>query len=745
MICKSSIILYPLFCKPTNAITEPVRESQWKSHCLVVLGLAVLVGIAFSNSFQSGFVLDNEFIIQDDPRLRAADWKNLWLVFTQDYWYPRGVGGLFRPLTTLSFLVEYSLFGYGENPTHYHWTNLLLHLLNATLVYFLMLRLTEKWGVASGAAGLFAVHPVTTESVTNLIGRSDLLAAASVLGGTLLYSKSTDETNSRRWIWLVLLMLTTAVGILSKENAVIVIAILPLYDLAYRMRANSMSIGNIFRSFSGWFLKGYIALVPVIVGFFLIRYWMLKSHGPSMLAWADNPMRAMDFWSARLTAIKIIGYELGILLFPLHLSCDYSFNAIPISSWRMTGFEDAKAIVALVILISLGFCVWVRYRRGGRVALFLAGWFFFALLPTANLLFHIDSMMAERFLYLPLVAFVGLFSLVLHALGSRVHRYAFITSLVILIGILGFRTHLRNENWQSNLTLWTSAARVCPQSFRVQRSLAWAMYKQDVEQADLDTIIEVAQKAVAIVRPLPIEQGDEKSHLFLGMFYGLKADKQSPRDANGFIVLTDESRKSFEQSIVELECAQAIGEAHDARRVKALIAVGQSEDELDVTGPKSVYENLWVTYTRLGRHTDAATTLQKIHAITPLSPVVYQSLPDELILSGKMQEAKVVILQALLLGMESKVALQQLTTIYASEQAQSNLPIVPDGQTLRLDLTNPLVRADIDAAFSQLIELLLRDRDFVSAEKVREASKGYACDPAPLNALFERLGPKNKK
>ena len=173
--------------------------------------------------------------------------------------------------------------------------------------------------------------------------------------------------------------------------------------------------------------------------------------------------------------------------------------------------------------------------------------------------------------------------------------------------------------------------------------------------------------------------------------------------------------------------------------------MGKSEDELGVTGPTSVYENLWVTYSRLSRHAEAAATLQKIQAITPLAPMVYQSLPDELVLSGKLREARIVIFQALLLRMESKVALQQLTTIYASEQAHSNSPVVPDGQTLRLDLANPLVRADVDSAFAQLIELLLRDRDFVSAEKVREASKGYACDPAPLNALFERLGQKNKK
>ncbi len=78
-----------------STLDDSNLRRRWFSHWLVVVCLFVIISILYSNSFQSGFVLDNEFIIQGDPRLRAANWENVWLVFTEDYWYPKGVGGLF--------------------------------------------------------------------------------------------------------------------------------------------------------------------------------------------------------------------------------------------------------------------------------------------------------------------------------------------------------------------------------------------------------------------------------------------------------------------------------------------------------------------------------------------------------------------------------------------------------------------------------------------------------------------------
>src|SRR5438093_932768 len=80
--------------------------------------------------------------------------------------------------------------GGGENPAGYHVLNLLLHWVNAVLVYCLALAVLTDARAAFFTAALFTTHPIATEAVTNIIGRADLLATLAVLGGTLLYLRS---------------------------------------------------------------------------------------------------------------------------------------------------------------------------------------------------------------------------------------------------------------------------------------------------------------------------------------------------------------------------------------------------------------------------------------------------------------------------------------------------------------------------------------------------------------------------
>src|SRR5208282_3183681 len=88
-------------------------------------------------------------------------------------------------------------------------------------------------GTAFFVAALWAVHPVLTESVTNMIGRSDLLSAMAVLGGFLMYLKSTESAGLRRLAWLAGLMAVTAVGVFSKESSVVIVGVIALYELSW--------------------------------------------------------------------------------------------------------------------------------------------------------------------------------------------------------------------------------------------------------------------------------------------------------------------------------------------------------------------------------------------------------------------------------------------------------------------------------------------------------------------------------
>src|SRR5882724_766677 len=195
----------------TKATQQPEAEGPPKTklwptvgtpaHLAIVFVLGVIVLFTYANTVHNtGFALDNKFIILEDPRLRDASPNNLRLIFHEDYWWPKAVSGLYRPLTTLSYLLNYHTLGNADHAAGYHWINFFLHWANTVLVYFAVLMLMERLWPAFFAGALFGTHPLATESVTNMIGRSDLFATLFLLVGFLCYVKSTT-TDSQRKPW----------------------------------------------------------------------------------------------------------------------------------------------------------------------------------------------------------------------------------------------------------------------------------------------------------------------------------------------------------------------------------------------------------------------------------------------------------------------------------------------------------------------------------------------------------------
>ena len=211
--------------------TEARDSTRYYLAALVVVTL-----LAFSNSFSTGFALDNQVLLLSDTRIQTASAANIGLIIHHTYWWPNGESGLYRPLTTLTYLLNYAILGNGDHPAGYHWINFFLHTANVILWFFLVLRLMKGRDhavpAAFFAAMLWAVHPVLTESVTNIVGSADLLAGLGVLSGLLCYLKSSENSGWRRGVWLAGLAAATAVGVFSKESAVVLPAVILLYEIA---------------------------------------------------------------------------------------------------------------------------------------------------------------------------------------------------------------------------------------------------------------------------------------------------------------------------------------------------------------------------------------------------------------------------------------------------------------------------------------------------------------------------------
>jgi protein O-mannosyl-transferase len=112
--------------------------------------------------------------------------------------------------------------------------------MNVLLAFALVKRMTSP-AAAFAAAAIWAVHPLSTESVTNIVGRADLLAAFAVLGGFLLYLKSRDADGVRRAAWLAGVVVIAGAGLFSKESAVVLVPVIALYEAVWWARGRSAS------------------------------------------------------------------------------------------------------------------------------------------------------------------------------------------------------------------------------------------------------------------------------------------------------------------------------------------------------------------------------------------------------------------------------------------------------------------------------------------------------------------------
>jgi tetratricopeptide (TPR) repeat protein len=438
---------------------DPRGVGLWNPRGWRIAVLWILSLLTYSNTFQAGFVFDNRAVILEDARVHAATAQNVRRILTTEYWPDREASGLYRPVTTLSYLLNYAILGNGRDPEGYHWFNLLFHCFNVSLVYALGLAILEAPLPAFALAAIWCLHPVLTESVTNIVGRADLLAALGTLAGVLCYLRGQSSRAGRKVAWLTGLTAAQALGLFSKENAVILIALMLLSDFVWPERARV-----------GKRMPFYVAVAAVCATFFLVR---AQSHTHIKVFFTDNPLVGAGFWTARLTAVKVLGKYVWLFLWPASLSPDYSFNAIPLFSWRWTDWEDVKTVLAALLCV-IGIFSAIRWRGTQRPLSFFLSFFFIALLPTSNLTILTGSIMAERFVYLPYVGLAGCFVIGIQALAARVRPTwnAFPKTAWVAAGILAIcfaaRTYARNFDWQDDASLWTRAVEVCPQSAKAR-------------------------------------------------------------------------------------------------------------------------------------------------------------------------------------------------------------------------------------------------------------------------------------
>ncbi|MBI1951963.1 MAG: tetratricopeptide repeat protein [Acidobacteria bacterium] len=449
---------------------------------LPVLALAAVCLLVNLPSLRPGFIHDDHKIIEQNDRIR--DLSRLPLLFESGYWTTGDieVPSLYRPLTILSFALNHAVSGL--RPFPFRMVNLLLHLLNAFLVFRLAARVfgpgavrppappsgrQQVFPVPLFAALLFAVHPAHTEALGEVVGRAELLASAGVLGSILAFLRGrdaegrahaagrTEGEGPRPRVWLALSLALFVMGFLSKENAVVTPALLAVADLLVARR----------RPAYAFHLVSAVALVSVLG----LRVAVLGRLDPAVpIPFVDNPIAHLPFLEGRLTALKVLARYAGLLLWPGTMSIDYSFRTIP----HVTGGPDPASLLGLALVLVWAAAVGLAWRKAPGVAFALAcaG---IAFAPVANLLFPIGTIMAERLLYLPSAGFclvaAAAFARVTTLLpqpGAVPGRFTpALMGAAVLLTALSARTIARLNDWRDDYTIFRAALDVAPDSVRV--------------------------------------------------------------------------------------------------------------------------------------------------------------------------------------------------------------------------------------------------------------------------------------
>ena len=233
---------------------QPTSVAHRGSHATTRLGWREVLLLAFAalsavsvyvNSLGGKFVWDDRKLILDDRAIKS--WRELPQIFSHDF-FERNEDdlpyGYYRPLTTVSYLADYTLWGL--RPFGYHLTNVGLHALCTILVALILLRLRWPPMATAVAALLFAIHPIHTENVAWIAGRTDLLAFF-FCALTLLFALSAEPrcesqksaavgVGPPRRVALVLSLVCYGLALLAKEMSIVVVSWLAVIDLAVNRR-----------------------------------------------------------------------------------------------------------------------------------------------------------------------------------------------------------------------------------------------------------------------------------------------------------------------------------------------------------------------------------------------------------------------------------------------------------------------------------------------------------------------------
>ncbi|MBN3038085.1 MAG: tetratricopeptide repeat protein [Candidatus Omnitrophica bacterium] len=404
------------------------RATVFSIILIVALGFVV-----YGNSLKGEFVWDDEHLIEKNVYIRS--FSHLGDIFSKDISGVEGKYGFYRPLQLLSYMFDYAIWKF--NVFGYHLTNIILHILVALALFYLLNILFKNMFLSLSCSILFLVHPIHTEAVSYISGRSDTLGLLFMLLSLAFYLKN---INTGKNSFFLLMLIAYTLALLSREIVLILPILLLIYHYSFKVEIKKKSFGFLV----------VVSLFYIALRLTLLRFLIEKvSFSTTFL------QRVPGFFKALANYIKL-------LFLPLDLHMEYGN--------RVFNITDPAALAGIFIFVLLT-GISLKAKRTKTVVFFAIMWFFIGLIPSSNL-YPINAYMAEHWLYLPSIGFFLLMAIGLDSLYSvKKRRATAITMLGLLLILYSSLTIIQNTFWREPISFYKRTLSYVPDSSRAHYNL----------------------------------------------------------------------------------------------------------------------------------------------------------------------------------------------------------------------------------------------------------------------------------
>ena len=451
-----------------------------------ILLISVIGLIVYSNTFHSAFYYDDVPLIAENNTIKALN----------NFWPPSGS----RYIGMLTFALNYKFHGLAV--TGYHIVNLTVHLLNAVLVYFLVLLTLKTPALSQSAAGasrysslipmfsalLFVSHPVQTQAVTYIVQRFTSLATFFYLLSLVCYIKSRlSSSNASRFTFYAFALISAVLAMKTKEISFTLPFVIVLYEIFFfRSPAPDPDMKRLFY------------LLPFLLTLLIIPLGLTGQGGHigEIIGEAGEAAReteAISRSSYLFTQFRVIVTYIRLLFLPVNQVLYYDY---PVSH-SLFKPEVFLSFLFLICIFCLGVYLYRRSRSTSillRLASFGIFWFFITLSVESSII-PIRDVIYEHRIYLPgigiVIAFISaVFHCVLRVTASRkvspAGHYGPFFLLSIIIVILSFSTYKRNAVWKDGISLWEDVIKKSPANERGYHNLGVAYLDKGLSDKALE-------------------------------------------------------------------------------------------------------------------------------------------------------------------------------------------------------------------------------------------------------------------